>query len=248
MTKNEESNFKEFGDVIFIDGTHIKLNLKWEVIPITLIDKNKNIQCGGILYASLFNEEVIVWFIELLLKFDFVKQNLETIITDEDAAFLIAFNTVFRNPFDTIANLPITYKDVLKMEDKKVKEDDPLKTIFTIKHILCAFHKTKNFLKKINSLGFCDEEKESFEYLFDQICYSSNHDKAMEHLGKLLEVPKLRNNLEKEVVPYLHMFARSCLNGSHCLRYNVTSPAESMNHMLKKGLPDKMLTLVFFFV
>lgn len=144
MTKNEESNFKEFGDVIFIDGTHIKLNLKWEVIPITLIDKNKNIQCGGILYASLFTEEVIVWFIELLLKFDFVKQNLETIITDEDAAFLIAFNTVFRNPFDTIANLPITYKDVLKMEDKKVKEDDPLKTIFPIKPILCAFHKTKN--------------------------------------------------------------------------------------------------------
>lgn len=105
MTKNEESNFKEFGDVIFIDGTHIKLNLKWEVIPITLIDKNKNIQCGGILYASLFTEEVIVWFIELLLKFDFVKQNLETIITDEDAAFLIAFKNVFRNPFDTIVNV-----------------------------------------------------------------------------------------------------------------------------------------------
>lgn len=34
------------------------------------------------------------------------------------------------------------------MEDKKVKEDDPLKTIFTIKHILCAFHKTKNLKKK----------------------------------------------------------------------------------------------------
>lgn len=47
--------------------------------------------------------------------------------------------------------------------------------------------------RKINSLGFCDEEKESFEYYFDQICYSSNHDKAMEHLGKLLEVPKLRS-------------------------------------------------------
>ncbi|KAK8893981.1 hypothetical protein M9Y10_022411 [Tritrichomonas musculus] len=60
----------------------------------------------------------------------------------------------------------------------------------------------------------------------------------------MLEVPKLRSYWEKEVVPYLHMFARSCLNGAHCLGYNVTSPVERMNHMLKKGLPDKMLTLV----
>lgn len=109
---------------------------------------------------------------------------------------------------------------------------------------MCAFHKTKNFKKKINSLGFRNEEKESFENSFDHICYSSHHDKAMEHLGKLLQVLKLRSYLEKEIVPYLHKFSRSCLNRAHCLGYNVTSPAESMNHMLKMGLPDKTLTLV----
>lgn len=41
MTKDEEYNLRELGDVIFIDGPHIKLNLKWEEITITLIDKNR---------------------------------------------------------------------------------------------------------------------------------------------------------------------------------------------------------------
>lgn len=46
------------------------------------------------------------------------------------------------------------------------------------------------------------------------------------------------------MVPYLHMIACSCLNKARCLGYNVTSPAESMNNMIKKGLPDKTLSLV----
>ena len=39
------------------------------------------------------------------------------------------------------------------------------------------------------------------------------------------------------------MFSRLCFNGAHCLRYYVTIPAESINHMTKIGLPDKILTL-----
>ena len=40
------------------------------------------------------------------------------------------------------------------------------------------------------------------------------------------------------------MFARSCIDGDHCLGYNVTSLAESMNYMLKKSLSDWMLILL----
>mgnify|MGYP001050602289 FL=1 len=218
MTKDEENNLRNFGDVIFIDGTQVKLTLKWEVIPITVIDKNKNIRCGGILYASLFTEEVIIWLLETLLKLDFMKHKLETMITDEDAAFIVAF--------------------------KKVFDEEDNKMDYPVKHILCALHKTRNFIKKINSLDFSKSEKESFEQYFDCICYSFDHDKAMKNLGKLLDVKKLRRYLQKEIIPYLHMFARSCIDGAHCLGYNVTSPAESMNSMLKRSLPDRMLTLL----
>lgn len=109
-----------------------------------------------------------------------MKKNLETIITDEDAAFIIAFiqilsceNVIFNN---------------------------------IIKHILCAWHKTKNFKKKISSLGFSEIEKNTYSDLFDCICYSPNNSYAMSCFGKLFEVQSLKSYLEKEVLPYLHQF------------------------------------------
>lgn len=40
------------------------------------------------------------------------------------------------------------------------------------------------------------------------------------------------------------MFSKSCLNGAHCLGYNVTSPAEYMNWLLSRGLSERNLSLV----
>lgn len=49
---------------------------------------------------------------------------------------------------------------------------------------------------------------------------------------------KIRRYLQNEIIPNLHMLARSCIDGDHCLRYNVTSLVESMNFMLKRSLSD----------
>lgn len=87
-------------------------------------------------------------------------------------------------------------------------------------------------------------EKESLCDLFSKICYSPNYEQTMNNVGKLYEVKGLQSYLEKEIVPFLHMFARSCIGNVHCCGYNVTSPAESMNNLLKRGLPDHYMTLV----
>ncbi|KAK8881892.1 hypothetical protein M9Y10_044529 [Tritrichomonas musculus] len=100
-----------------------------------------------------------------------------------------------------------------------------------------------NFKKKINSLGLTSHQKDCLNDLFETICYTPHYDTAMSCLGKLFDVVELKSYLSKEVVPYLHMFARSCINESFCLGYNVTSPAESMNNMLKRSLPARTLTL-----
>lgn len=76
----EISNLQHYGDILFIDGTQVKLNLRWEVVPITLIDENKNIKCGGILYASIFTEEVIVWLLNCLLDFDFLRKKSKQLL------------------------------------------------------------------------------------------------------------------------------------------------------------------------
>ena len=93
-------------------------------------------------------------------------------------------------------------------------------------------------------MGFSEIEKSTYSDLFDCICYSPNNSHAMSCLGKLLEVQSLNSYLEKEVLPYLHQFVRSCLECTHCIGYNVTSPAESMNNMLKRNLPDRHLSLL----
>ena len=218
MTPDEITNLKLFGDTLFIDGTQINLKLRWDTIPITVIDRNKNIQSAGIIYSSILTEDVINWILESLIELDFMKSKLETIITDEDAAFLVAFDRFI------------------------VKNQDNLKN--NVKHVLCSLHKAQNFKKKVNSLGLPDSIKEMCYKLFETICYCPNYDYVMSCLGKLYDIEQLVYYLDKEILPILHMFSRSCLNNTHCLGYNVTSPAESMNNMLKKNLPDRSLTLL----
>jgi hypothetical protein len=55
--------------------------------------------------------------------------------------------------------------------------------------------------------------------------------------------PHLRAYLEKYVLGDLPRFARSFLSGIECLGYNTTSVAESMNNLLKNGLPNRSFTL-----
>lgn len=69
------------------------------------IPPHKIRKCGGILYASILTEEVIVWMLRSLLELGFMKKTLETIITEEDAVFIVAFKQIFSCENDIINNI-----------------------------------------------------------------------------------------------------------------------------------------------
>ena len=71
--KNELENLKNYGDVLFIDGTHAQLQLKWEVIPITAITKDLTICSCGILYTAISNEEILKWLLSKICSFEEVE-------------------------------------------------------------------------------------------------------------------------------------------------------------------------------
>jgi hypothetical protein len=43
---DEREKINQFGDVIFIDGVHIDSKLCWDLFSVTLLDRNRQIQCG----------------------------------------------------------------------------------------------------------------------------------------------------------------------------------------------------------
>jgi hypothetical protein len=55
----ELENLGTFGNAIAIAGTHGPLNTEWEVVPVTLLDRGRHIQVGGIMFAAYFTTDAI---------------------------------------------------------------------------------------------------------------------------------------------------------------------------------------------
>ena len=216
FTEEELNNLRQFGDVIFIDGTMTQLRVRWEVLPITAVDQHKEIVCCGIVYVSLGNEEVLTWMLRQIWDIAAPMGRLRTIITDEDQAFAAAFRTM------TVG--------VNHGPDHLV-----------IHHVLCALHKQRNFTNKLMKCGLSKLERDAAVDLFRKVCYHTNVeyvDHCLEQLKGMNE--KLCNYMEKHVVPLLPKFAKAYMNGIHAIGYNTTSPAESMNNLLKHGVGNLM--------
>ena len=209
----EMENLRRFGDVIWLDGTQRQNFLKWEIIPVTVIDPFKRIRSGGMFFVSRGDQEILEWVLKVLQENDTLKDVLRTIITDEDSAFIPAFKKVFRTG------------------DSK---DDPL-----IKHVLCAYHKEQNFIRKLGKCGLTAQEIEAAKDLFKIVCYGRHREACDDAVANLKTLsPKLTKYVEKHVEPILAQFARAYLSGVFTKNYNTTSPAESHNNMLKKGMID----------
>ena len=208
----EMENLRRFSSVIFLDGTQTHCHLNWEVIPITMVDQYRRIRSGGICFLSSTDEETLTWLLDTLLSIDIVKESVQTIITDEDSAFIPA-----------IENL-----------------NDSLH----FKHILCSFHKERNFGRKLLRCGLSELERAVAKDLFRSICYGTHRestDRAIEELKRMSS--KLSHYIDKQVIPTLGQFARAYLSNTFSKGYNTTSPAEAHNAMLKNFLSGRSLTL-----
>ena len=213
----ELENLKKFGQVIWLDGTQRQNRLQWEIIPVTVIDQFKRIRSAGVFFVSRSDQEVIRWILEVLLNNKDLLQILRTIITDEDSAFIPAFDTVMR----------------------RLNKDRPDGNQITIHHVLCAFHKEQNYIRKLQKAGLTAVQRETAKDLFKIVCYSPHKkacEKALEDIIALS--PKLASYVRKHVKPVLDKFARSHLGHVFTKGYNTTSPAESHNNMIKRAMID----------
>lgn len=212
-TAEELQNLKVYGDVIFLDGTYCNLKMKWEVVPVTCITTDGNLASGGVFYGAMANESVYGWLLSELWE---LKSHDEvrwcTVVTDEDVAFLAAFRSF---NLDAIRNGHNT----------------------GLRHILCAFHKERNFESALMRCGMSKSERVKAKELFKTICYCP-HREYVDHCAAELRSmnEKLAKYMNREIDPLLGNFSRAYLSDVHAIGFNTTSPAESMNRLLKHGL------------
>ena len=105
-----------------LDATFAQSRLRWEVVPITGINRHRELVSCGIMYASLTNQEVLTWLLQEICRIVTPVNVLKTIVTDEDAAFIAAF--------------------------RNMQEGINGKDHIVIKHVLYALHKQRNFTNK----------------------------------------------------------------------------------------------------
>ena len=211
-TPFELQNLHQFGQVIWMDGTQKQNHLKWEIMPVTVIDQFKRIRSAGVFFVSRSDQEVIKWALRTLFSDDAFLSVLQTIITDEDSAFIPAFDSLMEE------------MNHGRPDDQKIR----------VSHVLCAFHKEQNYLKKVAKAGLTTVQRETAKDLFKIVCYSPSQQACDEALSSIEALsPKLASYVAKHIRPVLSKFARSYLCDVFTKGYNTTSPAESHNNMIK---------------
>lgn len=113
-----------------------------------------------------------------------------------------------------------------------------------INHVLCAYHKEKNFAQKLAKCGLPKLERALAKDLFKVVCYSTHRDavdKALEQLKAMHS--KLNAYIEKHVAPIIGQFSRAYLSEVWTKGYNTTSPAESHNSMYKAHASGNAVSL-----
>jgi hypothetical protein len=111
-------------------------------------------------------------------------------------------------------------------------------------HVICSRHKIRNIVKKAKEIGLSTDTQQMIQSLAWTICTSPIPGVMSKALDDLKQIhPSFTKYVEKYIEEDLHRFARSKLKFVPCLGYQTTAPAESMNHMLKNGLPDRFINL-----
>ena len=144
-------------------------------------------------------------------------ENIKTIITDEDAAFMPA---------------------IKKIQNEKID-------IKIINHVVCALHKTKNWKKKLNKSSLPKPVKQLLNVHFARVCYCDNINIVNQSLDIIRSsCDEIRHYFVNHIEPMLNHFSRSHISHIFTLGYNTTSIAESMNNMIKHGMNNRLMSLV----
>lgn len=66
ISVQELSMLEKYGDAIFLDVTHIYASLGWNLLPITVLNSNNQIEFAGFISSLSFNKELYIWALDQL--------------------------------------------------------------------------------------------------------------------------------------------------------------------------------------
>jgi hypothetical protein len=98
LTVEEQRNLERFGDVVFLYGTAARNPLGWTTYPVTLVDDEKTLLSGRLLFTAYEREDMFEWLLDALN--EIIGAVVRTIFTDEASALMPAiakFRTTTRH-------------------------------------------------------------------------------------------------------------------------------------------------------
>ncbi|OHT03246.1 hypothetical protein TRFO_29442 [Tritrichomonas foetus] len=207
---------KEYGDVLFLDMTNFRSYLCWNIVPLVVLNYNKNIKLCGFLASSSYTKDVYMWLFEQLLKNELFGIILRTIISDSDTALLPALKTINDNTKDRV-----------------------------IHSMTCTWHKKKKLISMLSRLTISHESKEMVKNGYSILTSTRSPEKFNEIFEKISSIhTAVRSFLEQDFMPHKENLTLAFSKETFNMGYTVSSPSESANHMIKSNLKNKDFSLI----
>ena len=91
FSQSEMKALSEFGDMVVIDPTFTSLSSNWNLIPMTVVGRNREILSAGLVLCASVNSVVFQWILEMVCDRLPCKNAIKTLCSDDDVALESAF-------------------------------------------------------------------------------------------------------------------------------------------------------------
>ena len=214
----------QFGVDVAIDPTFAPMTSDWNIIPLTLINKEQKIVSGGIVFASSLKATIFKWILRLLVDVLPCKDQILTLCSDDDTGLEGSFN--------------------LARDDQSPENADICRRINGLNRVICFWHKSVNFSRFIHRLGLDTETQERCRSLFREIGLCRNRKYVDECIEKLRGIHRnIDEYLKAHVDPKLEFISKAYMGPRFNCGYITSSVSESSNHQLKAFVQTRSLTL-----
>ncbi len=255
FSKSELQNLHDHGDFVSIDPTFTPQTMDWSVIPITLVNCERKIISGGIIFTSGNTGQVFKWILKLLTTILPCRDKIKTLCSDDDNGLQSGFNLIINSEVEINEEEDIDYdeQEVFEQDftnDSSLEEQNAENLILkekvgNLKRVICFWHKISNFTKYIQKLKMSEKEKEEAIHLFKQIgiCRDAGHVNSI--IERLCIMNKdIENYLLNNIVPKLEFISKAFLGKAFTCGYVTSSISESANSMLKSYVSTQTMDLI----
>lgn len=215
----EQKPLLEFADVIFLDATKVATKLGWSMIPLIVVNSDMRLRCMGVAFTAYETSNFYEWLFYELGRIDEISKLLRTVVTDEDSAL--------------VNSMP------------KVQERWESNFGRRIEHVICAWHKSVSFGKRLVSLD--KRMRDQLSAAWARMCYARSRRISDMALAEMKELVPADSALMKYILecvePMLDRFAVSHLSHVFTAGYNTSSLSESSNSRYKRALTGGNHTL-----